>query len=188
MEFTGILRLTQYGIYIQISSIVLFVAVLFSPKSRVIPPDKRQEVTDYIVRFINNNTYLESNNNISDKCTTSSAEIATKYEIFQTTNTSVIDANAEGVEYDDIFERWDYNLALSDTSIFQKKDSVGKISHIKNDPWQLALYVCFESNDLKKYPDGLCGCILTCGGSLIHSKWAITEKFKKYPKKVVFYL
>ena len=69
MEFTGILRLTQYGIYIQISSIVLFVAVLFSPKSRVIPPDKRQEVTDYIVRFINNNTYLESNNNISDKCT-----------------------------------------------------------------------------------------------------------------------
>lgn len=45
----------------------------------------------------------------------------------------------------------------------------GNISHISNDPWQLALYNCFTTRS-----GSLCGCRCTCGASLILPKWAIT--------------
>lgn len=179
MQLPGILRISQYGFYIQISTVALCLAVIFGPRFHKIPPEKQAKVMDYIVDFINNRTYVEASNNISSICTTSIPSLSSKYEFLELsdnlsefphgTDDEKYEQNSEGVEYEDIFENWDYMTELS-TVITDPVETSGMISHIKNDPWQLGLYICYESET----PDVACGCILTCGASLIHPKWAVT--------------
>jgi hypothetical protein len=152
---------------------------MFGPRFHKIPPEKQAKVMNYLADFINNHTYVEAGNNISSICTTSIPSLSNKYDylelsdsLSEVSNSSVYEQNADGVEYEDIFQYWDYMTDLSTVNT-EPIETSGMISHIKNDPWQLGLYICYESE-----VEGVaCGCILTCGASLIHPKWAVTGRW-----------
>ena len=148
-----------------------------------IPPDKQKQVSNYIINFINNNTYIVSDNKISDVCTTSSNVMADTYSnlIYNETRTETNgyanpsinhdEINTQGVDYENIFKTWhNYDDELLGQPIVPKKlENTGKISHIKNDPWQLSLFVCYETKKGEH-----CGCTLICGASLLTTKWGVT--------------
>jgi len=129
-----------------------------------------------IIPTINVSELGKTQYSLGFRCASNHEKLADKYDDLLTYSpTTVTDRNeiaAADADESELFVPWKRPSGVKVLKPLAKVS--GNLSHIENDPWQLAMYVALGDSQGVYIPRGATLYSFTCGSSLILPQWAVT--------------